>query len=84
MRGILSSAPPLGSIRLLLGGKILLLIQAWLVVLAEHLFHGVLTFVVGVVAVIGLIALIFAIIGEPEEAADDHKRAWRRVGGRRS
>ena len=82
MRGILSSTPSLGSIRLLIGGKVLLLVQAWLVFQFERMVHGTMLFVVGAIAVIGLVLLLLAIIGEPEAHADDHRRAWRRPSGR--
>ncbi len=77
MRGILSSAPSLGSIRLVLGGKLLLLVQAWLVLRADYLLCGMLTFVVGAIAVIAIACLVGAVIGEPDERAEDHRRPWR-------
>ncbi len=82
MRGILSSTPSLGSIRLLLGSKLLLLVQAWLVVRFERMAHGMLLVLVAVIALVGTLSLVFAIIGEPEEAAEDHRRPWRHKGGR--
>lgn len=82
MRGILSSTPSLGSIRLLIGSKVLLLVQAGLVLRCERMLRGALPFVVGTIAIIGIVSLIFAIVGEPDEAAEDHRRAWRRTAGR--
>jgi len=78
MRGILSSTPSLGSIRLLLGSKLLLLIQAWIVLRSGQLLDGMLWFVVGAIVVIAILCLVGAVIGEPDDSADDHNRPWRR------
>lgn len=83
MKGIFSSAPSLGSIRLLLGSKVLLLIQAWIVLYSTRLLQGAAWFVVGGIAVIAVLCLIGAIIGETEECAEAHRRPWqRRAEGR--
>jgi hypothetical protein len=78
MRGIFSSAPSPGSIRLLLGSKLLLLIQAWLVLCSDRLLHGMLWFVVGAIVVIAILCLVGAVLGEPQDSAEDHHRPWRR------
>jgi len=78
MRGILSSAPSLGSVRLLLGGKLLLLVQSWLVLSANIVLQRTAWFVAGAIVVIAILCLIGAVIGEPAKAAVDHERAWQR------
>lgn len=84
MNGILSSTPSLGSIRLLLGSKLLLLIQSWLLLRCDRLLHGMVWFIVAAIAVIAVLCLLGAIIGEPAEAAEDHRRAWRGTSGKSS
>jgi hypothetical protein len=82
MNGIFSATPSLGSIRLLVGSKMLLLVQAWLVLRCERLTGGMMPVIVGLTAVVGVVALVGAIIGEPKETPGTHRHAQRRTAGR--
>ena len=84
MNGILSSAPSLGSIRLLLGSKLLLLVQSWLLLHCDGLLQGMLRFIVAAIVLIAVLCLLAAIIGESSQSAEEHRSAWHPAGGKRT
>ncbi|BAI99062.1 hypothetical protein Sj15T_10610 [Sphingobium sp. TA15] len=79
MRGILSGSPAPSAIRLLVGSHLLLLIQAGLVLNSRQPLDRMLAALVLMLAIVGLAALIAAIIGEPREQHCDPRRRYRHV-----
>lgn len=79
MRGIFSGTPAPSAIRLLVGSHLLLLIQAGLVLNSRQPLDTMLATLVLMLAVVGLAALIAAIVGEPRERPVDPRRRYRHV-----
>lgn len=76
MSGLLSRNPAPSSIRLVVGGYVLLLVEAGLVVGATTIVGAVPCAIVAGSALAALIALLLAIWGEPDEArTKDHRHA---------
>lgn len=68
MSGLLSRTPAPSSIRLLVGGYVLLLVEAGLVVGATTIIGTIPCVIVAGSALAALAALLLAILGKPEEA----------------
>lgn len=74
MRGILSSAPAPSAIRLLVGSQVLLLIQAVLVLRSLPNLASMFGILLLLLAIVGIAALISAVIGEARAPMPDTRR----------
>ena len=74
MSGLLSQTPAPSSVRLLIGGYLLLLVEAGLVVGATTIVGTIPSLLVAGSALAALAALLLAVLGEPDNARVTERR----------